>query len=96
MANEGSLDNTSDTKPLILKAIATERIRKRPGRTDYQRLECYIDDDGELKIRSAGSQSSGVLSSFGRSNCYAILEQARGNVEVGEAVDVLLFGPLIK
>ena len=96
MANEGSLDNTSDTKPLILKAIATERIRKRPGRTDYQRLECYIDDDGELKLRSAGSQSSGVLSSFGRSNCYAVLEQARGNVEVGEAVDVLLFGPLIK
>ena len=96
MASEESLDNDLGTKPLILKAIATESIRKRPGRTDYQRLECFTDDEGELKLRTAGSQSSGVLSSFGRSNCYAVLEQARGNVEVGETVDVLLFGPLIK
>lgn len=80
---------------LSILATAKQPFRKRPGRTDYQRALCYRDDQGKLWVKPAGSQSSGVLSCFSSSNCYAVLENQRGNVEEGELVSVQLFNPLL-
>lgn len=81
--------------PKLLPAIATSGFRKRPGRTDYQRAHYFVDDEGQLSVQTTGSQSSGVLSCFRQSNCYAVLESQRGSVGIGETVNILLFTPLI-
>ncbi|MBF7074508.1 molybdopterin molybdotransferase MoeA [Glaciecola sp. MH2013] len=83
-------------QPTLFAAIAATRFKKRPGRTDYQRVAYFKNDDGELCVKHVGTQSSGVLSSFSRSNCYAVLEQERGTVEIGETVSILPFDSSIR
>lgn len=82
-------------EPLLVPATAAKVFKKRPGRTDYQRAFCFINDNNELCVETNRTQSSGVLSSFSNSNCYAVLESERGRVEVGEKVSVLLFERLL-
>ncbi len=78
------------------QATANSVFKKRPGRADYQRAVYYTNEDGLLCVKSAGSQSSGVLSCFSDSNCYALIEQERGRVEIGETLTVLPFSSLIQ
>lgn len=78
-----------------LTAIAKCSIKKRPGRTDYQRAYYYVDDNNELSVKTAASQSSGVLSGFSTSNCYAVLENERGSIQEGETVNILPFSQRI-
>ena len=79
-----------------LQAKANSVFRKRPGRADYQRATFFTNDDGHLCVQSTGSQSSGVLSCFSNSNCYALIEQERGRVEIGETLTILPFSSLIQ
>ena len=81
---------------IAVKAIAKNKFKKKPGRTDYQRAVCYRDDNGQLIVDSGGSQSSGVLSCFTTSNCYAVLENSRGMVEPGEPVNVQWFDAVLR
>ena len=74
-----------------LTAIAKSPMRKRPGRTDYQRAHYYVNAAGELCVEVLVSQSSGVLSGFSSSNCYAVLESERASVKEGERVTILPF-----
>lgn len=83
-------------KTISVKAIAKNGFRKKPGRTDFQRALCYRDEKGQLIVDSGGSQSSGVLSCFTTSNCYAVLEKERGMVKPGEAVDVQWFDSVLR
>jgi molybdopterin molybdotransferase len=79
------------TAPVLLKARCTEAIRKKPGRTEYQRGWVSTTADGGLNVRTTGSQGSGVLRSMAEANGLIVLHHAQGNVAVGEAVDVLMF-----
>jgi molybdopterin molybdotransferase len=74
----------------LLKAAAGERIRKVPGRTEYQRGVLYKENDGWC-VRTTGQQGSGVLRSMSEANCFIVLEHERGAVEAGEPVSVQLF-----
>jgi molybdopterin molybdotransferase len=74
----------------LLKASAAERIRKVPGRTEYQRGILYRENN-EWRVRTTGQQGSGVLRSMSEANCFIVLEHERGSVEAGEGVDVQLF-----
>jgi len=76
---------------LTLMASASQTFRKKPGRTDFQRAMCFTDDSGKLWVKPCDNQSSGVLSSFNHSNCYAVLENQRGTVSKGEKVAIHLF-----
>lgn len=76
---------------LVLKAKAPKDIRKRPGRTDFQRGILIQEEDGTLNIDSSMDQSSGMLSSMSRGNCYIRIEQERGNVKAGEEVEIIPF-----
>jgi molybdopterin molybdotransferase len=80
---------------LSLVATAKQQFKKKPGRTDFQRAFCSTDESGALWVESSGTQNSGVLSCFSHSNCYAVLENQRGNVEVGEKVSIQLFDRLM-
>jgi molybdopterin molybdotransferase len=78
-----------------MRAKAAQAIRKRPGRTEYQRgiLDCGAG--GEPQVRLTGAQGSGILSSMTEANCIVVLHDAQGNVAAGDMVDVLLFDGLV-
>ena len=78
------------TQPL-LKAISQEAMRKKPGRTEYQRGWVSSAADGTLQVKTTGNQGSGVLSSMAQANGLIVLHHAQGNVAVGETLDVLMF-----
>ena len=85
---------TAETQPL-LKAYSQEAMRKKPGRTEYQRGWVSNAADGTLQVQTTGNQGSGVLSSMAQANGLIVLHHAQGNVARGDAVDVLMFDGVI-
>jgi len=81
---------TDDYELPLLKATASEPLRKVAGRTEYQR-GVLSREGGEWKVRTTGQQGSGVLRSMSEANCLIVLEHSRGKVEAGELVQVQLF-----
>jgi molybdopterin molybdotransferase len=75
----------------LLRAHSQEAIRKKPGRTEYQRGIVSYAPNGQLQVRTTGQQGSGVLSSMTQANGLLVLHHEQGNVAVGDAVDVLMF-----
>ena len=75
----------------LLKARSTEAIRKKAGRTEYQRGWVFTAADGSLQVKTTGSQGSGVLRSMAEANGLIVLHHAQGNVAVGDEVDILMF-----
>jgi len=72
------------------QALAAEKLRKVPGRTEYQRGVVFLEG-GQWKVRTTGQQGSGVLRSMSEANCFIVLEHERANVAAGEPVQVQLF-----
>ena len=85
----------SAAAPPLLKARSLEPIRKKPGRTEYQRGWVSTAADGSLQVKTTGSQGSGVLRSMAEANGLMLLHHAQGNVAVGDEVDVLMFDGVI-
>jgi molybdopterin molybdotransferase len=79
------------TEPVLLKARSAEAMRKKPGRTEYQRGTVTRNADGGLEVRTTGNQGSGVLSSMVQANGLIVLHHAQANVAVGDEVDVMMF-----
>jgi len=88
------MGSTHSTPPL-LTAISTEAIRKKPGRTEYQRGIVSTAPDGTLQASTTGNQGSGVLSSMVRANGLIVLPHAQGNVAVGDPVSVMMFDGVV-
>jgi len=79
----------------MLRAASTEAIRKKPGRTEYQRGIVTRSADGGWQVVITGSQGSGILRSMSQANGLVVLHHGQGNVAAGEAVDVLPFDGLV-
>ena len=79
----------------MLRARSQEAIRKKPGRTEYQRAIVDTAADGSLRVRITGQQGSGVLSSMAAANGLLVLHHDQGNVGIAEEVDVLMFDGVI-
>ena len=77
-----------------LRVACVTPLRKRPGRSEFQR-GILFRDAGECKVRLTGAQGSGVLRSMSEANCIIVVEHDRGNVEAGEAVWVQPFEGLV-
>jgi molybdopterin molybdotransferase len=75
----------------LLQARSAEAIRKKAGRTEYQRAIVTRAADGSLEVRVTGNQGSGVLSSMVQANGLVVLGHAQGNVAAGDVVDVMMF-----
>ena len=82
---------SSATPPPLLRAQCMEPLRKKSGRTEYQRGFVSRTNDGALHVRTTGNQGSGVLSSMVQGNGLIVLHHAQGNVAVGDEVDVMMF-----
>jgi len=79
----------------LMRAISTEALRKKPGRTEYQRGTVSTAPDGSLQVCTTGNQGSGVLSSMVQANGLIVLHHGQGDVAVGEPVDVMVFDGVI-
>ena len=82
-------------QPVLLKARSQEPLRKKPGRTEYQRGTVTTAPDGSLHVRTTGNQGSGVLRSMVEANGLIVLHHHQGNVAVGDDVDVMMFDGMI-
>ncbi len=76
---------------ILLRARCGEAIRKKPGRTEYQRGIVTRTPQGELQVCTTGNQGSGVLRSMVQANGLIVLHHDQGSVALGDTVDVMLF-----
>ncbi|WP_353407461.1 molybdopterin molybdotransferase MoeA [Pseudoteredinibacter isoporae] len=76
---------------MSLRMAAPRAIRKRPGRTDFQRGVLTYSPDGQLQLEVFGQQSSGMLSTLAAANCYIKIERERGDIAAGEDIEVIPF-----
>ncbi len=77
-----------DTEPKRFQVPCISPLKKRPGRTEYQRGHLFYDDDNTLKVESTGQQGSGILSSMCRGDCFIVLSDDCDGVEAGNLVEV--------
>ncbi|WP_416402062.1 gephyrin-like molybdotransferase Glp [Alicycliphilus denitrificans] len=81
--------------PPLLRATSAEPMRKKAGRTEYQRGLVTQAADGTLQVRTTGNQGSGVLSSMVQANGLIVLHHEQGDVATGDMVDVMMFDGVI-
>ncbi len=89
------MQGAKNTKAPIFSAVSTEAIRKKPGRTEYQRANLIQSDSGELFVSLTGQQGSGVLSSMSRANCLVVLHHDQDSINIGDRVSVVPFDGLL-
>jgi molybdopterin molybdotransferase len=89
------LNGASQTEPPLMQAISEEAIRKRSGRTEFQRAILGRNAEGKPTVKITGSQGAGILRSMSEANCFVILDHDQGNIAAGDWVNVALFDGLL-
>ncbi len=79
-------------EPLRVQAVCTERLRKKPGRTECLRAILKREPNGTLSVARTGQQGSGVLTSMSHANAYILLPEENAGVAMGDTVTVQPFG----
>jgi molybdopterin molybdotransferase len=88
--------NGAHLEPIpVLRARSIAAIRKRPGRTEFQRGYVGRAPEGHWEVRSAGPQGAGILRSMSEANALIVLGHDDGSVAAGSEVDVWLFDGLV-
>ena len=70
-------------------------IRKKSGRTEFQRGILFQDAQGQWAVKTTGSQGAGILRSMSEANCFIVLHHDQGNIAPGDWVDVEIFDGLL-
>ena len=81
--------------PITYHAISEGKLKKAPGRTDYQR-GVLKNKDGKLLVDGTGMQASHILSGMSRANCFIVLPLESAGVEAGSEVEVIPFTGLMQ
>ncbi len=84
----------SDTELPLLRVKSETAMRKKPGRTEYQRGILELKN-GEWCVRLTGAQGSGILRSMSEANCFVVLGHEQGSVNAGDYVDVMVMDGLV-
>jgi len=84
----------NDTDLPLLRARAETAMRKKPGRTEYQRGILELKN-GEWSVRLTGAQGSGILRSMSEANCFVVLGHDQGVVKAGDYVEVMVMDGLV-
>jgi molybdopterin molybdotransferase len=79
----------------LLRARCATPLRKKPGRTEYQRGVVVRAADGRWDVTITGAQGSGILRSMSQANGIVLLHHQQGNVQAGDEVDVMPFEGLL-
>ncbi len=88
------MGGTPSTTP-YLRAKSAVALRKKPGRTEYQRGFVRTLADGTLQVEAAGNQGSGVLRSMVEANGLIVLHHHQSSIAAGDEVDVMMFEGVI-
>jgi molybdopterin molybdotransferase len=78
-----------------LRARCTTPLRKKPGRTEYQRGIVTRAPDGHWQVAITGSQGSGILRSMSEANGLVVLHHEQGDVAAGDEVEVMPFDGVV-
>jgi molybdopterin molybdotransferase len=89
------LTGQTPPEPVRLRIPTADRLKKRPGRTEFQRGLLRTGADGELKVHSTGDQGSGILSSMSKGDCFILLPEDSDGAQPGDLVEVQPFAGLI-
>lgn len=81
--------------PLQFAATCSEPLKKRVGRTEYQRGIATRAADGSWQVAPTRSQGSAVLSAMSEANCFIMLEHDQADLAAGSSVDIVPFEGLI-
>jgi molybdopterin molybdotransferase len=79
----------------FIRARTAAPIRKRAGRTEYQRAMLSVDDDGVQVVTVMANQGSAVLSSMSRADCLVVLDHCSESVPAGGWVHCIPMRSLI-
>ena len=84
-------------EPLVINAVSKTKLRKRPGRVEYQRgvVSRIKDTPASYEVVKTGAQGSGILRSMSDANCFIILPMESSGVEIEDEVQVLPFEAII-
>ncbi|MDP4299628.1 molybdopterin molybdotransferase MoeA [Leptothrix discophora] len=86
----------AEVQPLPTLRVRCETpIRKRPGRTEFQRGIVARSADGGWSVRLTGAQGAGILRSMSEANALVVLGHEQASVASGEQVEVWLFDGLV-
>jgi len=81
--------------PILLKATCQSKLKKKPGRLEFQRGILERAADGGYVVRSASHQGAGVLRSMTEANCFIVLPLEQETVHPGAEVEVQPFAGLV-
>ncbi len=81
--------------PMLLKARCESKLRKKAGRTEFQRGILSNDAEGNLVVRKTGPQGSGILTSMSQANCFIMLPLEAESAQPGEILSVLPFSEIL-
>ena len=70
-------------------------IKKRVGRTEFQRGVIKMEPNGVQSVALTGEQGSGILSSMSNADCIVLLEHDQGEIARGDKVKVIFLEGLI-
>lgn len=76
----------------MFKAILTEPLKKKPGRTQIVRLSVKVNPQGDLLAGSAGDQNTGILTTSVAAQGIALLDEERDFYPAGEAIPIHFLG----
>jgi len=82
------LSGEPNSQHVRFQARCDDRLRHKPGRTEYRRGRLSWDADGSPVVVGSGSQGSGVLRSMSEGDCFILLGPECGDVQPGERVTV--------
>ena len=83
-----TLMGSTVTKLPTAQVRSATAIRKRAGRTEYQRGVCTTHASGEQTVEILPNQGSGVLSGMVHANCLVVLSHEQASINAGDLVTV--------
>jgi len=79
------------TETVTIQVPCISKLKKRPGRVEYQRGILERDKNNQWVVRKTGAQGSGILRSMSQANCFIVLPVNSNSVEPGTIVEVQPF-----
>ncbi|MCK5498397.1 MAG: molybdopterin molybdotransferase MoeA [Gammaproteobacteria bacterium] len=81
----------TETETFTMRVPCISKLKKRPGRVEYQRGILERDETNQWVVKKTGAQGSGILRSMSQANCFIILPMDSDSVEPGTIVEVQPF-----
>jgi molybdopterin molybdotransferase len=85
----------NDYRPTTIHLKCVDKLKKAPGRVEFQRGIMFQDENGSWSVRSTGPQGSHILNSMSLANCFILLPLESSGLEPGNLVEVQPFEGLI-